>query len=126
MSGCSTMQSLTWRSTMAKKENQTTPVFQPEKKVFTSARQGLLAAVSLLGVSLGASDAAPLDGSGAAASVKDAAAGESGIPAWTCWQRGAWHEGQRPPAVPPHIGSAAARKPDRFRRRLSWRRETAM
>src|SRR5262245_8220493 len=61
---------------MTKKENQTTPVLQPEKKAFTSSRPGLLAAVSLLGVSLGASDAAPLDGSGAAASVKDAAAGE--------------------------------------------------
>jgi hypothetical protein len=61
---------------MTKKENQKSPELRPEKKASASARSGLLAAVSLLGVSLGASDAAPPDGSGPAASVKDAAAGE--------------------------------------------------
>jgi hypothetical protein len=61
---------------MTKKENQPSSGLRPEKKASASARSGLLAAVSLLGVSLGTSDAAPLDGSGPAASVKDAAAGE--------------------------------------------------
>ena len=61
---------------MKKKESQTTRRRRPDKKASASARSGLLGAVSLLGASLGVSDAAPLDGSGPAASVKDAAAGE--------------------------------------------------
>jgi hypothetical protein len=61
---------------MTKKENQVRPRLRPERKASANARSGLLAAVSLLGVSLGASDAAPLAGFGAATSVKNGAAGE--------------------------------------------------
>jgi len=61
---------------MPKKEIRTPARSASDKKAYASAASGLLAAVSLLGVSLGVSAAPTLDGAGPAAGVKSAAAGE--------------------------------------------------
>ena len=59
---------------MSKKDIRTPQ--RSDKKASASAAAGLLTAVSLLGVSLGASAAPTLDGAGPAAGAKSAAAGE--------------------------------------------------
>jgi hypothetical protein len=59
---------------MKRKSNQTQPA--PAKRAPASTASKLLAAASLLGVSLGVSAAVPPNAVGLAANAKDAAAGE--------------------------------------------------
>jgi hypothetical protein len=61
---------------MRRKHDQTQSGHRPDKRAPASAPSKLLTAVSLLGVSLGVSAAATLDGAGPAPSAKGAAAGE--------------------------------------------------